>query len=301
MRRIRHGTLFGLAWFAFAPCALAQSGEEPPPEAAPPAAPEAAPPAPAPVEAAPQPAPRGAWPYPYPPPPGYAPVPAGYAPPPPGYYYPPYPYPAPPAPKPPRPEYPSDAAVRTTPWFDALVPAVLFNDRFDPAFDVGLQGGAYLGGLVRVAARIIAHTGSERPGYEVSTYPGEYYEVPPEAPSFLYGASAGVIAVGGTRFVMSPGITFLRSDVSAYGTFIGFSMPFEWTLNNGMRIGFETGLGNMQGGTITEACEPPGCTDGTERTKDRNANFSLYLHFQIGFGLGHPDPIRPRAAESAVE
>jgi hypothetical protein len=204
--------------------------------------------------------------------------------------------------RPPKPEYPEDAAVQTSPWIDALAPALYFNDRFDSAFDFGLQGGGYLGHAVRLAARVVFHTGNDEEDYYFSSpNAAGYYYPSTESPSLMYGASAGVIAFGGSKFVMSPGIAFLRTDVSEHGTFLALSLPFEWTLRNGVRIGFELGLGNVQGASEVESCEravATDCPDGITRSQDADSSFALYAQFQIGYGFGHPGPTKqPAAAE----
>ena len=219
------------------------------------------------------PPPPGAYPYPvYPPPYGYA-----Y-----GYYYPP------PLPALPKPRYPNNSAVLSTPFLDLLVAGVSWEHRFAQFLDVGAQAGLYLGERVRLTVRAAIPT---------DTLNDEYYAYPGRTPSpnasFLYGASAGIVAASTKGFLLSPGAAFMRSDVSDYGTMIALSMPLEWVLPSGLRVGFELNLGRAVGGKTDGAqyCSNGACTQGAR--VDRPAGTGFWMQFQLGYGFNHPAPLPP--------
>ena len=109
--------------------------------------------------------------------------------------------------------------------------------------------------------------------------------------SLLFGGSAGTVVLSRANLAISPGVTFMRSDVDEYGSYVGVSAPVEWVFGVGLRLGLEASVGVAFGGTNEEVCEPPGCTDETRRTLGRDTSSGAYLHFQIGWGIGHPDPL----------
>jgi hypothetical protein len=289
----------------------------PPPSAPPPpppAPPATAPPAPAPTTTAPPPTgaaptqpppPPGASPYPYaypPPYPGYPPPGAYY--PPPGAYYPPQPYGAVPypygyeQPPKPKPQYPEDAAAQTSPFIDLLAGGIALDQRYDQFLAVGGQAGLYLGARVRLAIRGLML--SDKSGDDVDAYPllsSGYSPVESDKANFIYGASLGAAPVVRPNFLFAPGVSFMRSDVSDYGSFVGLSVPFEWVGDEGMRIGFEVVLGRAFGGSVHSRCtySSTKCTLGDERDEDRPAGTGFYAAFQIGWGFNHPPP---KTAES---
>lgn len=272
------------------------AAEAPPPAAAPPTQVQPAQPPPQ-QYPAPQPYPAQTYP---------APAPQGY---PPAQQYPaaePYPATAPPAyperaPVPPAPRYPPDAAVRTSPWFDLTVGSFLWTDRIDEFMNVGIQVGAYLGKRVRLSGRAFMPTEDADDQYPTfnddpfgSLDNDSFVLVDSEPARFLFGANLGVVAVSNKSFVMSPGLMFLRSDVSDYGTMVGLSLPFEWVTTTGMRVGFEFDIGRAFGGTVLERCVPGTgttvCQTGETRTIDREPGTAFLLHFQLGWGFNHPEP-----------
>jgi hypothetical protein len=229
------------------------------------------------------------------PPPGYGYPPPGYGYPPPGYGYPPPGYPPPetaPKPAPPRVQLPEDLAARTTPFLDALVAVGGFEERFGHAFDIGVQAGTFIGARLRVAGRLIAFTSA--PEDDVETFgSSEFAGTESDSPSVLYGGAVGLAAVSRPKFVVSPSVVFMRTDVRDYGSFVGIGVPFEWVMVKGPRIGFEIDVGRAFGGSVIERCQNLGiqqsCVPGEERRVERTAGTAIYLHFQIGWGLFRPE------------
>jgi hypothetical protein len=271
----------------------------PPPSAPPPAtpAPTGAPPPPS---SAPPPSAYGypAYPPSYPPPSayypqGYYPPPAGY-----GYGYPAYGYEQP---KPPKPKYPEDAAAQTTPYVDLVAGGIALDQRFDQFLAVGVQGGLYLGGRVRIAVRgllLSEQSGDDVDAYQEDLLASGYSPVDSDKAALIYGASLGGAPVVRPNFVFAPGISVMRSDVADYGWFLGLSAPFEWVTDDGMRIGFEAMIGRAFGGTVHTKClfTSTSCTTGQERDVTRPSGTGFYAAFQIGYGFNHPPP---KSANSA--
>jgi hypothetical protein len=254
---------------------------------APAAAPSSAPPPPPPLATAPPPVPPPVAypaPYAYPPPPGYA-----Y-----GYYYPPLAAIAP-APLPP-PRFADDAAVRSSPFFDAIIVAADWQHRFSQAVNLGAQAGVYVAGRLRVSAKIAFPTEGSQ-DQEADFGSGA------KTPSFFYASSAGFAAVRTPSFAMSPGLMFARTDVSDYGTMLGFSLPLDWVTRSGLRLGLEGGFGRAFGGRRASSCLTPGAADCNQRPRyeDRESGAALWLQFQIGFGFNHPGPLAPEAGASLSE
>ncbi|MEI9950083.1 MAG: hypothetical protein WDO74_14205 [Pseudomonadota bacterium] len=265
------------------PAEAAPANAAPAPPAAP--APQAAPAPPAAATTSP-PGPPGAYPAPYPYP--YPPPPPGYAY---GYYYPPPPLP--PAPPPLR--FPDDAAVSSSPFFDAIVVAADWQHRVSEAVSLGAQAGVYIAGRVRLTAKIAFPTesvGDQQLDFESAT----------KVPSFFYAFSVGFAAVRTPTFVMSPGLMLARTDVSDYGTMVGVDLPLDWVMKSGLRLGLEGGLGRAFGGRSAVSCATPGATDCNQRPRfeDRDAGLALWLQFQIGFGFNHPGPLPPAAGPKSV-
>jgi hypothetical protein len=96
---------------------------------------------------------------------------------------------------------------------------------------------------------------------------------------------------------MSPGLMLARTDVGDYGTMLGVSLPFDWVMNSGLRLGLEGGFGRAFGGQRAVSCSTPGAADCNQRPRfeDRDAGLALWLQFQIGFGFNHPAPLAPTA------
>lgn len=235
--------------------------------------------------------------YPYPPgpyPPGYPYPPYGYPGGPP--YYSPYgPVYQPPAPPVPRPTLPDDAAVQGSPFIDALMAAYDLQDRFSDYLTAGIEVGGYIVRRVRVAGRALLPLQSLHDDGPTTLSLGEQ-SMPSASPAFLYSASAGVVVTSSKTFVLSPGLSFLRSNVPDYGTLVGVSLPFEWVTTSGLRLGTEVNIGRALGGYTRLQCfdvSPTGggCAAGTTRTVDRSAGTAFVLDFHLGWGFGHPDPV----------
>jgi len=129
----------------------------PPPPAPAPSTPST-PPVPVPAPAPPPATYPATYPYPYQP---YAyPPPLPY-----GYYY-----PAPLRPPLPKPRFPDDAAVATSPFLDAIVAGVSWQNRVTQPLNVGAEAGVYLGGRLRVVARaaVPASGQTDQPGIDSS-------------------------------------------------------------------------------------------------------------------------------------
>ena len=175
---------------------------------------------------------------------------------------------------------------------DATLNGTWLEDRYGDPFVFGVQGGAYLGELVRVAIRLEMPTENARdeynswdavpaPGPGTGSFTSSRRS---EAPTLLYGATLGAVATSSDNFVFAPGVVFVRSDVSDYGSMLGISMPFEWVTSRGMRFGLELDLGRAFGGTVhQETCTDQGnCSTGNA---DRPAGRAFALRFQMGFGF----------------
>ncbi|HKO47535.1 MAG TPA: hypothetical protein VJV79_07425, partial [Polyangiaceae bacterium] len=212
--------------------------------------------------------------YPYPPPPpGYA-----Y-----GYYY----LPPPPPPPPPRLRLPVDAAVRSTPFFDAIVVAADWQHRISDSVSLGAQAGVYVARRLRLTAKIAFPTesiGDQQADFGAGA----------KAPSFFYAGSIGFAAVRTPTFVMSPGVMLARTDVGDYGTMMGVALPFDWVTRSGLRLGLEGAFGRAFGGRRSTPCASSICNAQAAFT-DRETGFAGWLQFQIGFGLNHPGPVPPAA------
>lgn len=296
-----------LAWSA---AAQTQAGEPAAPGASasptgqlPTAVPEPQPPPPpgastAPPAAAPAPAATPGY---YPPQAYYPP--GGYYPPPgyyysPGGYYPPPGYAAPGYWAPPprvRPRYPDDASTQTSPFVDLLASGIMWEDRFDDFFTLGVQAGMYAATRIRIAARLqlfLSSPGDNLADYYADGVPDGFAAVPSDSPNLVFTGSLGAAPVVRSNFVFAPGIAVARSDVSDYGTFVGMSLPFEWVTDDGARFGFEIDIGRALGGRHTVRCDyaGAGCTPGEERELDRPAAAAFYGAFQFGWGFNHPAP-----------
>jgi len=213
-------------------------------------------------------------PYPYQPPPGY-----------PYGYYPPGLVPiAPVAPPPPR--YAKDAAASSTPFFDAILVAADWKNRISESVSVGAQAGVFVARRVRLTAKIAFPTDQ-----------AEDFGSGTKNPSIIYAFSAGYAAVSLPTFVMSPGLMLARTDVGDYGTMLGLSVPLDWVMKSGLRLGLEGGLGRAFGGQRVISCNTPGAAECGQQPQytDREGGSALWLQFQIGFGFNHPGPIPPAA------
>jgi len=196
--------------------------------------------------------------------------------------------------------FPDHAAVSTSPFLDMTIASVSWENRIEQFLNVGAQFGAYLGERVRVTARVALPTSSLSDQFSHSAYEdGNTIIEKSKAASLFYGATLGIVAVGNQTFVLAPGIAFMRTDVSDYGSTLGLSLPFEWVTGEGLRVGVELDLGRGFGGKYRELCTNNAysspCTFG-ERTKDRESGSALWLQFVLGFGFNHPAALAPDPA-----
>jgi hypothetical protein len=274
-----------------------------PPAAQPAPSDSAAPAAPAP-QAAPKPPAPAYPPYGYPPygypPPGYGQSYPGYPPP---YGYPPgyYPYPQRKDREPAR-RYPDDAAAQSSPFIEMLVGGQSFSKRFMSFFNVGLQLGAFLGGRIRVAGRVLMFPADPDDEYGYSSFDGSlpagFSPTDSEPPAFLFGGSAGVALASTPNFVLSLSAVFLSNDqADDYGSFLGAGIPFDWVTDSGLRVGFEVTIGRAFGGEVNATCtnfsSPPpqgSCDPGSVFAFDREAGAGFYSHFHLGWGFNRPKP-----------
>jgi hypothetical protein len=233
-------------------------------------------------------------PAPAPPPAAYPPPPYGYPPPLPyGYYYPPPPLP--------KPRFPDDAAVTTSPFLDAIVVGESWQDRVSQPLNIGAEAGVYLGGRVRLVARaaVPASDQTDQPGSDSSFDSAGYQRRASDTPVLFYGASAGVVVYGTQDFALAPGIAFARTDVSDFGTMVAASVPFDWVMASGLRIGLELELGQAFGGSYRYQCQDTtgsSCGGPPQITHDRPSGTAFLMQFQIGYGFNHPNPLPPSAS-----
>jgi hypothetical protein len=196
----------------------------------------------------------------------------------------------------PRPQFPDNAAVASSPFLDAIVAGVAWQNRFSQPINVGAQAGMYIEGRLRLAIRIAVPTGenTDQPGVSGLSSAG-YQSRTAADPSFLYGASAGLVVYDTQSFALAPGIAFGRSNVADYGNLLGLSVPLDWVLPSGMRVGMEADLGRAFGGYYRFQCHDTtdlACTNGAEFHQDRPGGNALFIQFQLGFGFDHPAPLR---------
>jgi hypothetical protein len=207
---------------------------------------------------------------------------------------------------------PPDAAVNASPFLDAVVASVSWQNRVSQFLNVGLMGGVYLAGRVRLTANILLPTSALTDDYSSSDYggydggTGYYSRQPTKAASLFYGLGVGIVAVSSPNFVMSPGLAFSRTDVSEYGSSLAAAFPFEWVTANGLRLGLEFDAGRAFGGKNHLECVSSvgvgsdTCASGATLIQDRPTGTSILLQFQLGFGFNHPDPLPPEPSQNPV-
>jgi hypothetical protein len=197
----------------------------------------------------------------------------------------------------PKREVDPHAAVKGSPFLDATLSGLWLEQRFGDPIVFGIQGGAYFGEAVRLAARV------EMPSKNATDEFSFRYDDPStrtnydprnsEAVTLLYGASLGVVAASNEGFVFAPSVVFLRADVEDYGTMLGIAMPFEWVTKRGLRFGMEIDLGRAFGGKVHYSCRVQNgdvidCPTGPTFEGDRGAGRAFAIRFQMGFGFNHP-------------
>jgi hypothetical protein len=179
-----------------------------------------------------------------------------------------------------------------------VFPTYVIDYRPSSLLSVGMQLGWYPAKRARVAARLIKHIDIDGDSYgdDPDLYYGDVVDgwgsSDPAPPEIYFGGSVGFVAVSRTRFVMSPSLFFMRSEMGEYGSVLGISFPLEWVHRGGLRIGVEPALGYGFGGSQREVCvEDWFCEAGSFRRVDRRGGPALYAQFQFGYGLGYPDPL----------
>jgi hypothetical protein len=195
--------------------------------------------------------------------------------------------------------------VTTSPFLDAVVGGVAWKNRVSQPLNVGAQAGVYLGGLVRLVARaaVPASDETDQPGIDSSFDSAGYQRRASDTPALFYGASAGVVVHSTPYFALAPGLAFARTDVSDFGTMVAASVPFDWVMPSGLRMGFEVELGEAFGGRYRYSCEDSTgaiCGGPPQITRDRPSGTAFLMQFQIGFGFNHPEPLPPAAAPAAA-
>jgi hypothetical protein len=185
-----------------------------------------------------------------------------------------------------------DYVRRASPWIDFALTNFYLDDRVDNFFNLGVQVGAYLFEHLRVSGRLVAPLEEVRdshPYYSTRTSSrGSYHLVDSRSISVLYGASVGLVITNSRSFVFGPSIALLRTDVEAYGSAWFVTLPFEWTTQRNLRIGFEFGLGHAFDGKVREACltnTSPTLGCGVVEV-DRPGGTALLAQFYMGWALG---------------
>jgi hypothetical protein len=190
------------------------------------------------------------------------------------------------------PRYPEEASTMASPFFDAMLLGALVDERFSDGFMFGAQVGGYFGNRFRLAGRFVipSDASDEASAFRIG------YAYHSELPSFMYGATAGVVVSQRATFVFSPGFALHRTDLADYGTIIGANFPFEWVLRGGVRFGLEAAVGRALGGRIRYQCIEPTQCGADETEEDRDSGVAFMLSFSVGFGLGYPDPLPRKSA-----
>jgi hypothetical protein len=194
---------------------------------------------------------------------------------------------------------PENAAVQYNPFLDVIVGGALLNRRFDTGFAPGVEFGGFLGERVRAAVRAQSPLTEPNDRFDTDSdqvfLDGAFVPRDSDDVTLIFGGSIGVVALATRGFVVSPSVTVLRTDVSDYGTAVGFGLPVMWVGRSGMRVGFDMGVVYGIGGTVigdcpdlivagqTRVCEPE-----TTREFDRENAAGFYAGFRIGWGLSEP-------------
>jgi hypothetical protein len=193
--------------------------------------------------------------------------------------------------------------VRSSPFVDFVVGGAAFQQRFAHLLIMGAEVGAYLWDLVRVAPQLSIITSKPDDRVESDELPNGFIGTPSDAPTILWGGSIGVTLLSRETFALAPGVMFLRTDEAAYGNFLGVNVPLDWVTSTGARIGFVVAVGRGFGGSVRGTCptvsfgpspNAPDCDPGEIREFNRTSAAAFYSHFHIGWGAGHPEPIKPQ-------
>jgi hypothetical protein len=77
-------------------------------------------------------------------------------------------------------------------------------------------------------------------------------------------------------------VSLVRTDVEDYGSVILVALPFEWTTQRNLRVGFEIGYGQAMGGHERKICVPNCGTRNIERVSSNG----VIAQFSMGWALG---------------
>lgn len=192
-------------------------------------------------------------------------------------------------------EVPKDFVLKASPWVDFTLTSFYMENRVGNFLNLGVQFGGYLWQRLRVSGRMVVPL--EDVNDDISSYSygtnssgtGSYTRRDARSMSVLYGASVGLLITNSRTFVFGPSVGLQRTDVSAYGTAIAFGLPFEWTTQKNMRIGFELAIGHAFGGKSQEVCRTFGSpsTSCGERRVNREPGMTVLFQYNMGWGLGN--------------
>ncbi len=186
---------------------------------------------------------------------------------------------------------PPDFVLRSSPWVDFTLTSFYMEDRVGNFLNLGVQFGGYVFDRLRVSARMIVPLEDVSDDYSnyggVSSSLANFDKVDARSMSVLYGASVGLLITNSKTFVFGPSVQFQRTDVEAYGSALALGLPFEWTTQRNLRVGFELGFGHAFGGSVRYACR--NFTTNTacgSRTVDRPSGTTVLFQYAMGWSLG---------------
>ena len=187
---------------------------------------------------------------------------------------------------------PPDFVLRSSPWVDFTLTSFYMEDRVGNFLNLGVQFGGYVFERLRVSARMITPLEDVSDGYSnyggnVGNGTGSFEPVDARSMSVLYGASVGLLITNSKTFVFGPSVQFQRTDVNAYGSALALGLPFEWTTQRNLRVGFELGFGHAFGGSVRYTCRnfATNASCGT-RTADRPSGTTVLFQYSMGWSLG---------------
>ncbi len=166
------------------------------------------------------------------------------------------------------------------------------EDRVGNFLNLGVQFGGYVFERLRVSARMITPLEDVSDGYNNYSYAGSngsgsFERVGARSMSVLYGASLGLLITNSKTFVFGPSLQFQRTDVSAYGSALALGLPFEWTTQRNLRVGFELGFGHAFGGNVRLVCRNfVTNTSCGNQTADRPSGTTVLFQYSMGWSLG---------------
>jgi hypothetical protein len=187
---------------------------------------------------------------------------------------------------------PPDFVLRSSPWVDFTLTSFYMEDRVGNFLNLGVQFGGYVFDRLRVSARMVTPLEDVSDGYSnygsnLSNGTGTFEQVNARSMSVLYGASVGLLITNSKTFVFGPSVQFQRTDVNAYGSALALGLPFEWTTQRNLRVGFELGFGHAFGGTIHYRCRNFATNAGCgARNVDRPSGTTILFQYSMGWSLG---------------